>query len=310
MAYDSNYERLKREMDILGIKGESEENIQKVSQELGYFPYSVMRVNNDKALAEVVSDDMRTNTYLSEKYKSDPAYRLDTKKKGYSSALGDGLSRFNPAVAKRLVEFYTKEGDVVLTPYGSFGVITIIAAHLNRVGIVNELVPRYAKHIQNVIDGLNEKGSKGLFKKVYNATVNCGNANDMSFLEDESVDCVITSPPFADVEKYESVDGQLSDISDYDKFLEEYDLCNKEIFRVMKPGGICVFVVNDFRRGGKLIRFSTDTEHSLQRAGFETWDIGINFLYSTPGVIGARRARENKQFIKAHEYFIVMRKPE
>lgn len=302
-------DKIKTELEILGFEDGDVDatEVYKVADKLGFFPYSVMRVKNNKALADIVSD-ARVGEYIPKKYKTDAGYRADAKRTG-KKLLDNGLSRFNPEVAARLINFYTKEGETVLTPYGSFGVISIIAGHLNRKGIVNELVPNYCKHIQSVVDGLNEKGSKGLFKKHYDVEVHCGNANNMNYLDDNSIDCVITSPPFWTAEKYESVDGQLSDLDSYDKFIEEYDKCNKEIFRVMKPGGICVFVVNDLRIGGKFIRFSVDTEFSLQRAGFETWDIGINFLYSTPGVIGANKAWQDKRFIKAHEYFIVMKKP-
>jgi len=306
---ESKMDRVKTELEILGFEdGEvPAEEIFKVSERLGFFPYSVQRVKNDAELNKVVSD-ARVGEYTPKKFKNDPSHRSNVKLKG-SKVLANGLSRFNPAVAERLIKFYTKEGDIILTPYGSFGVISIMAGHMNRKGIVNELVPSYAKHIQSVVDGLNNNGSKGLFKKHYDVDVHCGNANDMPYLEDNSVDYVITSPPFWTAEKYESTDGQLSDIDDYEKFLVEYDKCNKEIFRVMKPGGICIFVVNDLRSNGKFIRFAKHTEESLERAGFETWDIGINFLYSTPGVIGANKSWQDQRLIKAHEYFVIMKKP-
>lgn len=299
------------ELEILG----ADENINKkdisaVVQKYGFFPYSVWRVKSNKLLEELCGDDIATGTYMSKESKS-MIGKAKSKKKGYTGVT-NGLSRFNTEVAKRLVEYYTEPGDTVLTPFGSRGIITIIAAHLGRTGIVYEIHPKYANHIKNVIKKLNDK--KALFAKHYDATCHCGNANNMDKIEDDSIDCIITSPPFWNIEKYESCEGQLSDIDSYYDFLEEYQLCLNECYRVMKPGGIAIFVVNDFRavpsKGEKsrLIRFSRDTEMCMEEAGFETYDIGINFLYSTPSVIGVNKRAELKQLLKAHEYILVFRK--
>ena len=83
----------------------------------------------------------------------------------------------------------------------------------------------------------------------------------------------------------------------------------------MKSGGFAIFVVNDFRKPvtngqpSKLIRFSRDTEICMETAGFETYDIGINFLFSTPSVIGVNKFIEMKRLLKSHEYMLIFRKP-
>ena len=307
-----NIDNVLNELELLGVKP----NIKSTSavvRKYGFFPYSVWRVMNDKYLEKICGDNIATGTYKAKSLKSASA-RANAKKKKYQS-FNNGLSRFNSAVATRLVSFYTEAGDTVLTPFGSRGVITIVAAHLGRKGICVEVNKHYADHIQGVIDGLNEKGSKSLLKKHYDAVCYNANANKMP-IKDDSVDCIITSPPFWNIEKYESCEGQLSDIGDYDDFLEEYQLCLNECYRVMKPGGIAIFVVNDFRKSpskgepSKLIRFSRDTELCMEKAGFDVYDIIINFLYSTPSVIGVNRLAEEKRVVKSHEYILVFRKPD
>lgn len=297
------------ELEILGAT-DDKETASKVVRQYGFFPYSVWRVKSNRLLEELCGDDIATDTYLTKDQKS-LIGKTKQKKKGYTG-VNNGLSRFNTEVAKRLIEYYTEPGDTVLTPFGSRGIITIIAAHLDRKGIVYEIHPKYANHIQTVIDDLNSK--KTLIKKHYDATCYCGNANNMDKIEDNSIDCIITSPPFWDIEKYESCEGQLSDVDDYYEFLEDYQLCLNEIYRVTKPNGIAIFVVNDFRKSpsygepSRLIRFSRDTEIGLEKAGFQTWDIGINFLYSTPSVIGVHKRAELKQLLKSHEYILVFKK--
>src|SRR6516162_6014339 len=50
-----------------------------------------------------------------------------------------------------------------------------------------------------------------------------GDARDLSWIPDESVHLVVTSPPYWTLKDYEHTDGQLGDIQDYELFLRELD---------------------------------------------------------------------------------------
>lgn len=283
-----------------------------VVKEFGFFPYSVWRLSSNVLLERLCDDDIPQNTYVAKAYR-DPLKRTAQKKKQYFSYKA-GLSKFNTAVAQRLIEFYTKEGETILTPFGSRGIISIIAAHLNRKGVVCEVVKNYADKIVERVNNINNSQKNRLFKKHYNVTCYNTNANDMHMIPDNSIDHIITSPPFFNLEKYESCEGQLADIQDYDDFLAEYQKCLNECYRVMKPNGFCIFVVNDFRCPRKanapteFICFSRDTQTALLNAGFRMWDTIINFLYSTPSVISVRQRVREQVMVKAHEYILVFRK--
>src|SRR5579884_2406622 len=71
-----------------------------------------------------------------------------------------------------------------------------------------------------------------------------GDARDLSFLSDESVHLVVTSPPYFDLKQYAAeADGQLGEIHDYERFLGELDKVWRECARVLVPGGrICCVV--------------------------------------------------------------------
>lgn len=47
-----------------------------------------------------------------------------------------------------------------------------------------------------------------------------GDSREMSALDDESVHLVLTSPPYWNIKSYESGDGQLGLVDDYEQFLE------------------------------------------------------------------------------------------
>ena len=72
-----------------------------------------------------------------------------------------------------------------------------------------------------------------------------GDARDLSFLQDESIHLVVTSPPYWNLKQYNDNKDQLGHISDYERFLTELIKIWKGCFRVLVPGGRLVCVVGD-----------------------------------------------------------------
>lgn len=70
-------------------------------------------------------------------------------------------------------------------------------------------------------------------------------ARKLSFIPDESVHLVMTSPPYWTLKKYRDHEGQLGDIEDYELFLKELDEVWAHCYRVLVPGGRLVCVVGD-----------------------------------------------------------------
>lgn len=72
-----------------------------------------------------------------------------------------------------------------------------------------------------------------------------GDARKLSFIADESVHLVVTSPPYWTLKKYRDHEDQLGDVKGYEDFLREIDKVWKHCFRVLVPGGRLVCVVGD-----------------------------------------------------------------
>ena len=81
-----------------------------------------------------------------------------------------------------------------------------------------------------------------------------GDARDLSFIGDESIQLVVTSPPYWTLKEYEPHQHQLGAIADYERFLSELDKVWKECARALVPGGRICCVVGDIcvsrKRGG------------------------------------------------------------
>jgi DNA modification methylase len=82
----------------------------------------------------------------------------------------------------------------------------------------------------------------------FDKTTHClrlGDARYLSWIPNESVHLIVTSPPYWTLKKYETNDRQLGEIADYNRFLDELDKVWRECARVLAPGGRICCVVGD-----------------------------------------------------------------
>ena len=72
-----------------------------------------------------------------------------------------------------------------------------------------------------------------------------GDARDLSFVPDESVHLVVTSPPYWKLKRYNDTAGQMGHLQNYEEFLRELGKVWAECHRILVPGGRVVCVVGD-----------------------------------------------------------------
>lgn len=73
----------------------------------------------------------------------------------------------------------------------------------------------------------------------------CADSRNLSFIPDESVHLIVTSPPYWTLKKYREYEGQLSDIEDFETFLQELDKVWEHAYRILVSGGRLICVVGD-----------------------------------------------------------------
>jgi site-specific DNA-methyltransferase (adenine-specific) len=76
-------------------------------------------------------------------------------------------------------------------------------------------------------------------------SVRKADARKLSFIPDDSVHLIVTSPPYWALKAYNDCPNQLGHIREYNRFLDELQLCLAECSRVLAPGGRICCVVGD-----------------------------------------------------------------
>jgi site-specific DNA-methyltransferase (adenine-specific) len=105
--------------------------------------------------------------------------------------------------------------------------------------------------------------------------IRCGDARDLSWLPQDSVHLVVTSPPYWTLKDYEPHHAQLGAIADYEVFLSELDRVWAECVRVLAPGGRICCVVGDVcvprKRGGRhyILPLHADIQTRCRRLGLD-----------------------------------------
>lgn len=147
-------------------------------------------------------------------------------------------------------------------------------------------------------------------------------ARNLSFLPDNSVHLVITSPPYWNLKKYNEHPQQLGHIDDYATFLNELKKVWQEVWRLLVPGGRLICVVGDVcvarKKFGrhKVFPLHADICVACQQIGFDNlnpilWHKIANASFEVEnGVKFLGKPYEPNGIIKNDiEYILMQRKP-
>jgi len=191
----------------------------------------------------------------------------------------------------RFIEFFTKKNGRVLDPFGGVGSSSKAAALLGRESVSVEINPFFAKLAKERL----KKETPQKSEKFYN--IICGDIRKASKkLPNESFDLLLTSPPYWGIldkidhkakqertdngllHNYGDVNGDLSQIKEYNEFIEALANIFIDLSTKVKKGGHAVIIVGDFRHKSKYYMFHSDLTQALEESG--TWQLkGINIMY-------------------------------
>jgi len=201
---------------------------------------------------------------------------------------------FPKSLAIQQIEIFTKSGDTVLDPFLGVGTTLDAAVELRRNGIGIELNPEFAAIARKDLQRARELN-------LSHTILVDDSRNLRSLVKAESVDFVLTSPPYSTLLK--SVKGNFAykwrehstlnpksnpkpysmkreDLGNmpYDDFIEAIKEVMQASLVVLRPNCYAVWVVKDYRDlKNKIpyVNFHGDVIGAATEAGFTLWDIRV-----------------------------------
>jgi len=211
---------------------------------------------------------------------------------------------FAPQIARNIILRYSKEGDVILDPMVGGGTTLIEAKVLNRRGIGYDINPEAVKLTRKCLqfDG-----------SISSQKVEVGDVRNLRKIKDESIDLILTHPPYINIIKYSNgkIEHDLSNISSPFKFCKEFEPAIREFCRVLKPGKYCAILIGDTRKRRHYVPLSFYVMQLFFKNNFILKEDIIKYQHnceSTP--YWTAKAEQYNIYLIMHEHLFVFRKPE
>ena len=200
---------------------------------------------------------------------------------------------------RNLILRYSKPGDWVLDQFMGSGTTLIEAKLLNRNAVGVDINPQSVSISETNLQFQCETKSKIFTKN--------GDATNLYFIKDSSIDFICTHPPYSNIIKYsDGIEGDISLLS-MDDFLQEMQKVAEESFRVLKKGKICAVMIGDIRRYGKVVPLGFRVMECFLEAGFTNKEIIIKEQHNCRST-DYWRNQKNDFLLLAHEYIFVFQK--
>jgi len=189
-------------------------------------------------------------------------------------------AKFPETMAQEFIEFFTKEGGMVLDPMAGTGSTLVAALRAGRNSVGIELNPKYAKIAEQIVEEerkvLGNKG-EGLKAQVIN-----GDAAEIVEYGLPIFDYVLTSPPYWDMLRTKGAETQkkrrssedldvhysddqndLGNIEDYELFLGKLVDIYKGLKPYLREKAYLTIIVKNVKKGGKIYPLAWDIAREL-----------------------------------------------
>lgn len=215
---------------------------------------------------------------------------------------------YAPQVPRNIILRYSMGNDIILDPFIGSGTTLIESKLLKRHGIGIDI---NKGSTMITMDRLNFNSEEDSFPE---QEVYTGDARNLNKIPDDSIDLVVTHPPYANIIAYsknDKIEGDLSRITDINEYYKQMRTVAAELFRVVKGGKYCAILIGDSRKYKHQIPLSFRLMDIFLEQGFILKEDVIKFQHNTKTRQYWEKASVEKNFLLlAYEHLFIFRKPE
>jgi DNA modification methylase len=215
--------------------------------------------------------------------------------------LPSDTSIFDPALCEVLYHWFVPKGGTILDPFAGGSVRGIVANYLDfkytGIDIRQEQVDSNREQALDILSANNQPqwyvGDSNLV---------------LDEMKSNKYDLVFSCPPYADLEVYSDMDGDISNMP-YEKFMKAYEEIINKSCNLLKDEGYAIFVVGEVRdKKGNYIGFVPDTIKAFKKAGLHYYNEGILLNSIASASMRANGNMKSKKLVKIHQNILIFRK--
>lgn len=216
--------------------------------------------------------------------------------------LPSDTSIFDPVLCELMYRWFCPDGGHVIDPFAGGSVRGIIANylgyHYTGIDIRQEQVDSNREQALSILPIENQP-------QWYVGDSNIVLDNDWSY----DFDMMLTCPPYADLEVYSKLDGDISNM-DYPEFKVAYESIIKKCCNKLKKGAFAVCVIGEVRdKKGNYYGLVPDTYQAFKNSGMDYYNEAILSTSLASAAIRAAGNMKSKKLVKVHQNILIFKKP-
>lgn len=211
------------------------------------------------------------------------------------------ISIFDPALCEVIYKWFCPDGGSILDPFAGGAVRGIVANfmgyHYTGIDIRQEQIDDNRNQALDILPVDNQP-------QWY-----VGNSMlELTKFKEDSFDFIFSCPPYADLEVYSDLEGDISNM-DYEDFLGAYTEIIWQACKCLKPGAYACFVVGEVRdKKGALRGLVPETINAFLLAGMQYYNEIIMITPTGTAAIRANGSMKNKKIVRTHQNILVFKK--
>jgi DNA modification methylase len=226
-------------------------------------------------------------------------YRSIKNKKGYDNK-ENYTSIFDPALCEVIYNWFCVNGKEILDPFAGGSVRGVVANYLGyRYTGIDIRQEQIDSNIEQGLDILDVNNQPNWY---------VGDSNEVLDNINKEFDLVFTCPPYADLEVYSDLKGDISNMN-YNEFIKAYEEIINKSCKLLKVGGYACFVVGEVRdKKGNYIGFVPDTINAFKKAGMSFYNEAILLNPVASASMRANGNMKSQKLVKIHQNVLIFKK--